>query len=904
MKLNLEWKSTTAFLLVLLVLIANAGVSSNNMDTVTHNAGWVTHTYQVIIEMERVRANLKETEALQRSYLLTGNPADLATYKIMRPLLMKHLDKVRNLTVDNRSQQERIGRLEVEITRELNKMERGVALRQENQVAAAQRSVRREDIAGGLNSINSNIAAIQDAEQYLLKERQQKAARSERDMRFTFVGSTIGSLALLCLVYGLISRAIQERKQTAEAIARREEWLATTLRSIGDAVLATDAKGLILFMNSVAERLTGWTQAETIGKRAQDILIVNDPDTQARCESPVATVLRTGSRTDVAEMRILIARDGHETIIDDSGAPMHNSRGKLIGAVVVFRDITARKQAEEDLRAAKEAAELANRAKSQFLANMSHELRTPMNAILGYSEMLQEEAEEAGLQNMLSDLQKVHGAGRHLLALINDILDLSKIEAGKMELYLETFDLPAVIDELIKTISPLIEKNNNHLEVNCPQDLGIMYGDLTKVRQNLMNLLSNAAKFTSEGKVALTISPLRRAGQPGFLFRIADTGVGMTQAQIEKLFEVFSQADASTTRKFGGTGLGLAITRHFCRLMGGDVSVESEVGKGSVFTMWLPATMTEHPIVANLRQENEDATDAAEAGGKVSNGATEGQADEKAEALSSGAALWTSASLTAAPATLGTVLVIDDDPTARNLMQRLLTREGFRVELADNGQTGLRLARELHPSAITLDVMMPDLDGWTVLSTLKADPSLCDIPVIMLTMVDNKNLGIRLGAAEYMTKPVDRDRLTRVLQKYRCKQPPCSLLLVEDDVTTRQMMREMLTNAGWAVLEAENGQVALEIMKANPPELILLDLMMPYMDGFEFVAHLQEEPKWRGIPVVVLTAKDITTEDRLRLNGYVEKVLQKGAFDREALLNEVSSLIVSSVRERPNKSEE
>jgi len=512
-----------------------------------------------------------------------------------------------------------------------------------------------------------------------------------------------------------------------------------------------------------------------------------------------------------------------------------------------------RKQAEKDLRRAKDDAEAASRTKSQFLANMSHELRTPMNAILGYSEMLQEEAEEEGLDSFTPDLQKIQNAGKHLLALINDILDLSKIEAGKMELYLEDFDIAGTVGDVAATVQTLVAKKNNRLIVHCPSDAGKMRADLTKIRQSLFNLLSNAAKFTENGEITLDV---RREG-PDWLFAVRDSGIGMTAEQMAGLFEAFAQADASTTRKYGGTGLGLAITRRFCRMMGGDTLVESEPGKGSVFTLRLPAVVLE-----------------AKAAGDMMPAAIHSEKPP----LTAGGDL---------------VLVIDDDPAARDLMRRFLSKEGFRPATAGSGEEGLRLARELHPVAITLDVMMPGMDGWAVLQQLKADPETQDIPVIMLTMVDDKNIGFALGATEYMTKPIDRGRLAALLGRYRCAEAVCGVLLVEDDEPTREMMRDLLTREGWNVIEAPNGRVALECLESTVPDLILLDLMMPEIDGFEFAQRLRERPEWQSIPVIVLTAKDITDTDRLRLNGYVERIVQKGAWDRNALLRDVRALIAA-----------
>ena len=363
-----------------------------------------------------------------------------------------------------------------------------------------------------------------------------------------------------------------------------------------------------------------------------------------------------------------------------------------------------------------------------------------------------------------------------------------------------------------------------------------MRADLTKVRQVLFNLLSNASKFTKEGTITLNASRQEISGTEWMVFSVADSGIGMTSEQIERLFRDFSQADASTTRKFGGTGLGLAISKRFCEMMGGDISVESEMGKGSNFTVRLPAVL---PQPQEISMEEEF----------------------KGVPIPSGASL---------------ILVIDDDPAVRDMMKRFLSKEGFRVETASSGQEGLLRARDLRPDVITLDVMMPGMDGWSVLSALKTNPTLASIPVVMMTIVSDKNLGFALGATEYLTKPVDREQLVGLLRKYQCERSLCSILVVEDDQVTREMMARTLENEGWNVCQAENGRVGLERMTDDEPGLILLDLMMPEMDGFEFLENLRKNETWRSIPVVVVTAMELTSEDRQQLNGQVQQVLQKG----------------------------
>jgi len=519
---------------------------------------------------------------------------------------------------------------------------------------------------------------------------------------------------------------------------------------------------------------------------------------------------------------------------------------------------------QQKLSVLKDAAESANRAKSQFLANMSHELRTPMNAIIGYSEMLAEEAEDLGQETFIPDLVKIKTAGRHLLSLINDILDLSKIEAGKSDLFMESFDIAAMIQEVVATMQPLVEKNANVFNVEAPLGIGSMTADLTKVRQSLFNLLSNASKFTHDGSIALRVRRFPASGRDWIEFQIADSGIGMDSNQLARVFDAFAQADASTTRKYGGTGLGLTITKRFCEMMGGNIGVESETGVGTRFTILLPA-------------EPSDAQTALPAPSSIS---------------ASLAGIRNLAEFNAAA--ICSVLVIDDDEVMQDLLASFLRKEGYEAIVAKSGEEGLRRARERRPDVITLDVAMPGMDGWSVLSALKAEPELADIPVIMLTMIDDRSTGYALGAAEYMMKPVDRDRLTTLVHKYG-KMRHRHVLVVDDDPDTRDLLRSTLKKDGWRVQVAENGRVALEHVtgaSSSLPGLVLLDLMMPELDGLTFLEIFRRIPNTRDVPVIVLTAKDLTADERHQLNGYVHKVMQKG-MSTDLVLKEVRDLLTS-----------
>ncbi len=568
------------------------------------------------------------------------------------------------------------------------------------------------------------------------------------------------------------------------------------------------------------------------------------PDAWDNVKEQLGSVLRTSRSVSFESVPLNLLQNGVLELMywTYSFSPIFDHDRKLCGILNICQNVTGQRRAEDQMLQAKEDAVAANRAKSEFLANMSHELRTPLSAVIGYSDLLEEEMEDSGNDSGLRDIRKIQTNARHLLSLINDVLDLSKIEAERMTTYAEDFAGDALLDDVRTTMQGLVEQKGNVLAVRAEGDLGTLHTDQVKVRQCLFNLVGNAAKFTEQGTVSVIGS---REGDT-LIFAISDTGIGMTEEQTAKLFQRFTQADASTTRRFGGTGLGLSITRAFCQLLGGEISLTSEYGVGTTFTIRIPAILPER-----LDSSHSD--------------------EEKTE--SQGKHL---------------VLVIDDDASQRELMTRFLEREGFAVRVASDGRGGLALARELKPRAILLDVMMPQMDGWSVLSTLKADPQLERIPVVMVTFVNEPGLSESLGAAELVLKPVEWDHLKKVMERFRGETG--DILIVDDDVDARARLRTVLQRDGWSTAEAGNGKEALDAVLHAPPQLILLDLTMPIMDGFTFLHELRQHPGCSDIPVIVLSARSLNAEDRKKLEG-ADRVLRKGETSIRALAGELRSYV-------------
>ncbi len=724
-----------------------------------------------------------------------------------------------------------------------------------------------------MRAIRDRVQILREAERSLLAERTEKYRSTLSQTRWTVIATTLLATALVVGTYLLLRRhwQLSELSTTSERRHHREKdelarYNQRLLESTGEGIYGIDSFGRCTFINRAGALLLGGKPEDFQDKDMHAVVHYAKPDgtTYDVQECPIYRSMHTGDGCRV-DQEVFWRLDGTAVPVEYSSFPLRGTgedAERIEGAVVTFAGIAARLRSQKELRDAKELAEAANESKSQFLANMSHELRTPLNAVIMYSELLAEEAEDHNVPSFIPDLKRIRFAGKHLLELVNGVLDLSKVEAGKMEVFAEKFSVSKMIEEVIATVEPLVEKNRNKIYLEIHDGVDEIQGDVTKLRQVLYNLLANASKFTEDGKITVRVG--QDVDQHQLIIDVQDTGIGMTEAQVERLFQPFMQADASTTRKYGGTGLGLAIIKRFTDLMHGNVSVASVEGEGTTFTVTLPTELDSTQRAASPLADVTPTADIAVIGNV-------------------GASV---------------VLVIDDDPAVRDILTRVLINEGIRPITAMDGEDGLNKAREHRPDLIILDVNMPKVDGWSVLSTLKADDELSNIPVVMQSVQDDRDLGFMLGASEYLVKPVNRDRLLAMLQKY-VLDGEGTVLIVDDDEPTRRAIQRTLSVQSWKITQAIHGADAMDRMQEEIPSVILLDLMMPTMDGFEFLDILKSNPQWQNVPVVVMTAKELTNDDRERLAGGVEKVLTKSGLNRHRFLDEVRRIVQTVAKPTP-----
>jgi PAS domain S-box-containing protein len=631
-----------------------------------------------------------------------------------------------------------------------------------------------------------------------------------------------------------------------EEVSRQKKYYEMIIANSPAAIVVINRKLVVTGWNPAAERLFGYTQEEAVGHNV-DSLVANQPEIYAEASNLSQQGLRDNQIHFFSKRT---RKDGSLVDVEAMGLPVIEN-GFITSYIIIYHDIT------ELERARREAIE-ANQAKSTFLANMSHELRTPLNAIIGFTRIVRRKGSDRLPEKQLENLDKVLVSADHLLGLINTVLDISKIEAGRMEVQLSTFELKPLVDLVIATSQPLI-RSRVKLSAEVSTDLGPVRTDLEKLKQILLNLLSNAAKFTHQGHIQL--NAWREGDQ--LIVAVADTGIGMTPEALQRVFDEFQQADSSTTREYGGTGLGLSISRSLAELLGGELTAASSAGKGSTFTLRLPLQASEL-VESEVKRLNV-------AAGNDAVGTSEKNPPTRERPL---------------------VLVIDDQPNAVELLRENLEEAGYRVAFAYSGQQGLKLAAQLQPAAITLDVMMPSKDGWQVLHDLKANPDTRRIPVILITVVDNKPLGYRLGAADYLVKPLNEqqvlDSLARLARQLEGKKPAC-LLVVDDDPDVRLWVQQLLEDGQYEVRTAADGKQALDAIQQELPDAILLDLIMPHMDGFSLIERLHSQPATQAIPIIVFTAKDLSPAETEALNSSVTAVIHKQGLPEQVLLQRITA---------------
>ena len=652
----------------------------------------------------------------------------------------------------------------------------------------------------------------------------------------------IGALLLLLLILAGWLIYLQRRFHQLRRYHRASVRLLDDIFEHSNvAMKVKDAQGRILRINDTAAKLMGKPSEQLLGRT---IDVVATPETAELVRKHDREVLEEHGVTACEEQVSYLG--GSYTFLTRR-FPITNEHGKVDGVGVLSVDISQRIHMEHELRTAKAEAEAANQAKSLFLANMSHELRTPLNSIIGLSELTFEQAEEREDSETAEIMRRVVNAGRHLLSLINDILDISRIESGRVELHTEVVQVHTLLESVVHSMQPLASSNGNRLVLEVAPEVGLACIDVTRLKQVLLNLVGNAIKFTQNGEVKVSAS----CRDQQLYVAVSDTGIGMSPDQMERIFEPFEQADRSIARRFGGSGLGLTISRQLLGLMRGRVDVSSGIQAGSVFTICLPVGDVDK---AEPRAANTNDTVSTRDRNPV-------------------------------------VLVVDDDPDACGMVRNALQRDGINVVSASSGEQALALTRALRPAVMVLDILLGDMTGWDVLAAIRADPEHAELPVILCTVTDPDRRTGLLGVVEHLTKPFDRDHLSHLVQRFVGDSTASSLLVVDDDDFYRNSIASVLRQAGHQVDTAPNGEHALRMMRQRAPDLLLLDMVMPGMDGLEVIEAMRTDPALAPVPIMLVTAADVTPEISRRLYERAVLLIRKGEADITDVVQHVHQLL-------------
>ncbi len=958
------------FIIAVIVLLFGGWESYRNTMRFDEAAERQRHSDDVLRAIDGTLTLLVDAETGQRGYLLTGDAAYLQPYNEAIRNLDREIRHLKNLTSDNSDQQNRIQAMDLLIEKKLAELQTTIDLRRNGKTEEATMLVLQGSGIRSMDQIRALAAAMASEEQSLLKARTQRANDSMMRSVRTIAAGTLGSISLLALCFGLLTRELSERKRAQEALGKSEKWFSTTLGSIGDAVIATDMNGTVTFMNSVAQSLTGWHMEEALGKSMDIVFDIVNKETRNPVENPVKKVFREGTVVGLADHTLLLSKDGKEFDIEDSAAPIITGAGEDLGVVLVFRDITelkktreeidrfftlsidmiaiigydgyfkrlnpawsrtlgysieelmakpyldfihpddrastileaeklnrgldtishenryltkdgsykwllwsatpypeqqihyaiARditeiKQTQADLVRAKEEAERSNKFKDQFLSTMSHELRTPLNAVLGFSDLLCDARYGPLNERQQRYVNHIHTGGEHLLRLINDILDLSRIEAGHLQLTMESVPISLPFAEILDTLRPLADKKKQSFLQHDTPDISVR-ADATRFKQVLMNLLGNAIKFTPEGgKIELSARPLGEFVR----VEVRDSGPGISPEEQKRIFEAFYRLQ-QPGNKAEGTGLGLAISQRLVELQGGQLGLESQPGSGSCFYFTLP-------IASTSRREEIFKTESG---------------------------------VNARESTR--ILVIEDDLASAQLIESLLVSSGYDVVLCDQPRRAVDMAADLQPDAITLDIMMQPINGWDLLSNLKSHPRTAALPVVIVSIIDQPDMGAHLGADEYVVKPVAKGTLLAAME--RCLNhrghsgQTRSILVVDDDRPTREFIAELLSRNQYVVNTAADAAEARAQIAASLPGLVILDLILPEVSGFQLLAEWRTDSRTRDLPIFVLTSKDLTVEEKHYLQMNAAALFHKQERWQEALIRQLQRVVPQAPTEK------
>jgi PAS domain S-box-containing protein len=859
MKWSIEKKTGAGLAVAGMILLLVVGLLYRNGRSFIEASEWVSHTHEVLAELEATLSAVAEAQAATDGYVITGQEVFLKPYQVAGPALRAHLDQLKSLTSDNSYQQRRLAVLEGAVAEKLDSLRQKIDLRKQKGFEAAQQRVATGIGAKQMNRVLVIISEMKQEEEDLLKRRTLDFQSSTRKTTLTFLCVIFLEFLLLGLVYYVLLRDITARRRAEQLLQESEERHRKLFDNNPHPTWVFDRETLrFLAVNAAAVRKYGYSSDDFLKMTIKDI----------RPPEDVPALLDSVGRT----------RDGNESIgiwqhrrkdgtnIDVEITSYALSFADRAAEVVVAVDVTQRKRDEAEKRkftdklaASNQELELRNREveratrlKSKFLASMSHELRTPLNAIVGFSDLLADET-----PGELNDKQKrfvnhIKQGSAHLLQLINDILDLSKIEAGQLELRCEDFQLKDALPEVLSTIRPLAMIKNIQVQHKLKMDLSV-HADRVRFKQVLYNLLSNAVKFTpKDGRI--DIDCVEKGNE--VCISVTDTGIGIRSEDQAVVFEEFRQVEGNTDTANEGTGLGLAITKRLVEQQGGKISLESQPGKGSRFTFTLPIGSRASSKSLPVNGPAPPSVAAAGGGRKP------------------------------------LILVVDDEVPARELIASYLESE-YRIVMAESGAEVVQKARQLRPDAITLDVLMPGGNGFETLVALQKAPETANIPIIIVSIVDQKQVGFALGAADYLVKPIRKPVLLETIRKHVPLQTDddAAILLVDDDPKTLELLEETLRSAGYETQSVQSGARALEVLSSKLVSAVLLDLLMPGMDGFEVIRHVREQATLKELPILVMTAKTLAQEEIALLSRETQALFQKNGSWRQQLLVEVGRVV-------------